>query len=279
MSDSGYWQETFDLQDPGLPPVLDELPFWSAPFGLRLMEAIPYRRGQRALDIGCGTGFPFLELAMRLGPSCFVAGLEPWAGGRQRVRQKLDRYRLDNALVVAGCAEELPFREETFDLLVSNNGLNNVQDLSRSLGECRRVCRAGGRLIFTANTDRTFHRFYALLAGVLTELGRPDLCGGMEEHIRRKRPSVPVWETTLGQNGFVVQAVQEDSFSYRFADGTALFRHFFMKLAFLPAWKEVVPEENRPAVFSRLEYLLNREAEPGGICLPVPFLLFDCRKK
>ena len=55
----------------------DELPLWSAPFGLALLEAVALRPGITVLDVGFGTGFPALELAERLGPAGRVIGVDP----------------------------------------------------------------------------------------------------------------------------------------------------------------------------------------------------------
>ena len=46
--------------------VFDELPLWSAPFGLKLLDFIRYKKGITALDIGFGSGFPLIEIARRL---------------------------------------------------------------------------------------------------------------------------------------------------------------------------------------------------------------------
>src|SRR5258708_31031905 len=56
----------------------DELRLWSAPFGQLLLEHVPLRRGMRVLDLACGTGFPLLELAPRLGPTGVAVGVDPW---------------------------------------------------------------------------------------------------------------------------------------------------------------------------------------------------------
>lgn len=47
--------------------LYDELPLWSAPFGLLLLERVPMRPGLTVLDVGAGTGFLTLELAQRCG--------------------------------------------------------------------------------------------------------------------------------------------------------------------------------------------------------------------
>jgi arsenite methyltransferase len=38
--------------------VYDELPLWTTPFGLQLINGIKYKKGIKAVDIGFGAGFP-----------------------------------------------------------------------------------------------------------------------------------------------------------------------------------------------------------------------------
>lgn len=73
-----YLSTQYDLNDPVLLSVVDDMPLWSAPFGLKLLEVVRYRKNIRVLDIGTGFGFPLVELAMRLGSTCQVVGLDPW---------------------------------------------------------------------------------------------------------------------------------------------------------------------------------------------------------
>ncbi|MCW8961437.1 MAG: hypothetical protein OQK29_07725 [Ignavibacteriaceae bacterium] len=73
-----YLKTNCNLNDSEVVSVIDELPLWSAPFGLRLLDKINYRKNITALDIGSGLGFPLLEVAMRLGDSCKVYGIDPW---------------------------------------------------------------------------------------------------------------------------------------------------------------------------------------------------------
>ena len=58
---------SIDLNDATVVSAYDELPLWSAMAGLLLLEHVPLRPDMVVLDIGCGTGFPALELAERLG--------------------------------------------------------------------------------------------------------------------------------------------------------------------------------------------------------------------
>ena len=69
MSDDRFSGGSPAFDESALTAAYDELPLWSAPFGLKLLEVVALRPGIVALDIGCGTGFPVLELAQRLGPA------------------------------------------------------------------------------------------------------------------------------------------------------------------------------------------------------------------
>ena len=71
----------YDINDPDFVAVYDDLPLWSAPFGLMLFDTIQYRPDLTVLDIGCGTGFPLIELAGRLGDSCRLVGIDPFVEG------------------------------------------------------------------------------------------------------------------------------------------------------------------------------------------------------
>ncbi|TAL34748.1 MAG: hypothetical protein EPN93_11480 [Spirochaetes bacterium] len=62
-------REGFNLDEPCLVSALDEMSLWSAPFGMALLDEIPYRAGMSVLDLGSGTGFPLIEIAERLGAS------------------------------------------------------------------------------------------------------------------------------------------------------------------------------------------------------------------
>jgi len=61
-----YLKTNYDLNNAETVSVVDELPLWSAPFGLRLLDKIKYKKNITAFDIGSGLGFPLLEVAMRL---------------------------------------------------------------------------------------------------------------------------------------------------------------------------------------------------------------------
>jgi len=259
--------------------VFDELPLWSAPFGLRLFEQIRLKKYITALDIGFGTGFPLTELAMRLGKSCTVYGIDPWEAAIVRTEEKLKHYGITNVKIIQGVAEDIPLEDGSVDLIVSNNGINNVSDLNRVLSECNRIMKVNGQFVLSVNLDNTMVEFYSVMEQVLTDLGMKKEIIHMREHIYSKRRPLPELTSLLNQYGFAVSNIVEDQFDYQFTDGTTLLQHFFVRLAFLPSWKSIVPVDRQDEVFGKIETRLNEQADHTGQCkLSVPFVIVNCEK-
>jgi arsenite methyltransferase len=269
-----------DLGDPAVASAFDELPLWSAPFGLRLLETVRLAPALTVLDVGLGTGFPLLELARRLGPSARLYGVDPWAPALARARSKALTYALGNVVLLRAVAERLPLRDGRVDLVVSNNGLNNVEDPARALAECRRVAKPGAQLVLTQNLPETMRAFYDVYESVLRECGLDESIDALRRHIHSKRRPLEEVRALLAAAGFDTVEVSEGSFSLRFLDATALFSHFFVRLGFLEAWRSVPPEGETERVFALLERRLDELAgRRGELRLDVPFACLDCRAR
>ncbi len=255
----------------------DELPFWSAPFGMNLLDAVRASGVRQALDIGCGAGFPMLELAMRLGNESGVYGIDTQYSAVFHAAGKIKYYNIQNAFVTVGSAVFLPFRKSSFDLVTSNNGINNVGDPEKAIVEIGRVSRPGAQLLFTFNTNRTFLLFYETFRETLYELDLPQYNKEIDRQILEKRKPVIFMERILKSSGFQIAALKEDSFTYRFSSGTSFLNHFFIKSAFLESWHQIISPLHREMVFASIERKLNRLANQDGVLrMEVPFVLFDC---
>lgn len=277
---SSYLNSNFQSDNPQHVSALDELPFWSSPFGQLLLETIPLKQNINALDIGFGTGYPVIEIAERLGNSCQIYGVDIWRPGAQRALQKISVHGLQNLTLLLARAENLPFHGESLDLITSNNGLNNVEDLQKSLAECFRTCKKGGRLIFTVNLPDTMKEFYRIFESVLKDQKLENQIVKMQEHIHQKRKPLNEMCEMVERAGFYIDKKIEKSFSYRFVDGTTMLHYFMIREFFLPSWKEIVPEKNVSAVFEDIERRLNKVSkEKGELILTIPYVCVLCGKK
>lgn len=278
MKRPSYLDRRYDPQDPALISAFDELPLWSARFGWDLLSRVCYRTGIRALDIGFGTGFPVLELAMRLGPTSQVVGIDPWGAAIQRARRKQQVYGIRNLELLQGTVEALPLPDNSIDLITSNNGLNNVQDLALALQACRRVLKPGGQLLHSMNLNTSMQAFYTELEAVLEAEKQTEALEKMQVHIYKKRKPKGEMLDLLEQHGLAVQSVHADEFAYYFADGTAFFNHYFIQLAFLEDWKALIPYQDQGRIFQHLEQRINAvAASQGHFKLNIPYIVIDCR--
>ena len=107
--------------------TFDEAPLWSGTFGLLLLKHLELKPNLTIIDLGSGAGFPLMELAGRLGKSCKLYGLDPWANANKRARQKIKNYTLSNVEIIESSAEHIPFENNSIDLIVSNLGINNFE--------------------------------------------------------------------------------------------------------------------------------------------------------
>lgn len=257
----------------------DELPLWSSPFGILLLNNIPLKKNSIIVDIGCGTGFPLLELAQRFGQSCKLFGIDPWEKAVDRTHGKMKQYGIENVELIKGIGEEMPFPNEYVDIVISNLGINNFQDPDIVIKECFRVLKLKGKLIFTTNLFGHFDEFYSLFEDVLVELKLLDEVNNLNKH-KKKRQSIGDIKEIVKNNNFLVSKIVEDNYKMRFIDGSTFFDHYFIKLAFLQDWKEIINKEKWEQVFYKLEERLNNIAMKNGeIILNVPMAYIECEKQ
>jgi SAM-dependent methyltransferase len=164
-------------------------------------------------------------------------------------------------------------------LIVSNNGINNVDDPDAVLKECARVAKPGGQMVLTLNLPETMREFYYIYADTLNALGLQEPIRRMYEHILEHRPPVSLMRRKLEAAGFRVVRAEEDTFKMRFATGTALLNHSFLRHFFIDRWKSIVDSQKLKEVFDNLEHNLNTyTARYGSIDLSIPYVCLDCRR-
>jgi len=274
-----YLKTSYDFDSKEVVDNYDELCLWAAPFGLTMLDALTYKNNMRVLDIGCGVGFPLVELAQRLGSNSKIYGIDPWEKGLEKAKHKAGILKLNNIELIAKGAEELPFEEGYLDLIVSNNGLNNVNDIKQVLLECCRVIDEDGQLVFTFNLPNTMKEFYDLYKETLIELNLIDGLENMDIHINKKRKSIQEMSELVKEAGFKEVNISEHSFNMKFADGTSMLNYYFIKLYFMKPWINIVGEDKADRVFHILENKLNELAEEKGVLnLTIPYACFCCKK-
>lgn len=106
-----------------------------------VLTAVSDCEGLDVLDVGCGEGYMARELAHR--GAAHVHGIDKSAD-----LVAAARAASDPALhFEEGDAADLPFGAETFDLVLANHLLNDLQDIQKPISEFARVLKPGGRFV------------------------------------------------------------------------------------------------------------------------------------
>jgi len=194
----------------------DARAMWAAPaisWGLfRLPEAdlelLGDVRGLDVVELGCGTAYLSSWLARDGARPVAVDLSRAQLATARRCQSHFDRW----FPLVEADGEEVPLRDHSFDLVVSEYGAAPWCDPARWLPEAARILRPGGRLIFLTNS---------VLAGLCVptdegfaldrlQRGQRDLAritwpgGGTEHH-----PGHGEWIRALRAAGFVIDALHE----------------------------------------------------------------------
>ncbi len=107
-------------------------------------------KNKKLLEIGAGVGTFLITARTKYGIDAY--GVEPskdeFSPFNQISRALLEEYNLPKDIVVCGMAEDLPFENESFDLVYSTNVLEHVQDPMKVLSESLRVLKKDGYLQF-----------------------------------------------------------------------------------------------------------------------------------
>jgi len=121
----------------------------------RVIKLAQIKNGDRALDLCCGTGDISFALA-RSGAETtgldFSAQMLEVAQNRSqkseaRNQNKNPQSEIRNPQFLQGDAQQLPFSENSFDIVTVGYGLRNLTNWERGLDEMFRVAKPGARLI------------------------------------------------------------------------------------------------------------------------------------
>ena len=111
--------------------------------GEELCEAVDVMPGERVLDVACGAGNATMAAARRSWAP--VIGLDYVPALIERARERAAGEHLDIDYV-EGDAENLPFDDGSFDVVVSTFGAMFAPDQPRTAAELLRVTNSGGRI-------------------------------------------------------------------------------------------------------------------------------------
>ena len=108
-----------------------------------LVEALDIMPGERVIDVACGSGNCAIPAARRAWGNTVGVDYVPELLERGRERAAAERLEIE---FIEGDAENLPFEDASFDVVVTTFGSMFAPNQEKAAAELLRVCKPGGRI-------------------------------------------------------------------------------------------------------------------------------------
>ena len=107
----------------------------------RLIKAINPQKDYSMLDVATGTG----DVAFKLAPkSQHVKGIDIASNMIDLANKKKDKKNFSNVDFLVGDAENLPFEDNSFDVITIAYGYRNISNQEKALKEFNRILKSNG---------------------------------------------------------------------------------------------------------------------------------------
>jgi len=230
--------------------------------GRQLVEKMRVKKGDRVLDVGCGTGRLALYVADIVGPSGLVIGIDPSPHRIRVAEPKLKDKKRPNVRFMIGRGEDLSeFSDESFDHVCYSSVFHWVGDKKAAVEEAYRVLRPGGNVGMTT-VDRS-HPFamqkmmeeifsrkpYAGRVSFQSEMG---MLVDRDELVKRLKTS-----------GFDRICIDHVSETHKYSSAGELFG--FIEASSFGNFLRDIPEELRPRVLEDMKKALETMRKGNNI--------------
>lgn len=222
-----------------------------------LCEAVDLQGGEDVLDVACGNGNAALAAARRFA-NVTGCDYQPRLLEQARIRSEAEGLDVDFR---EGDAEELPFEDASFDVVLSACGAMFAPNQERTASELLRVCRSGGRIGMVNWTPTSW---VAELGRVVANYTPPP--SGLQSPMRWG-DSAQLRE--LFGDGIDITA-PERTFHFRFPSAEAHAEHFATDYPPIAAALAKLDDERAASLRRDIVDLANRFDVSGGASLVLP---------
>jgi ubiquinone/menaquinone biosynthesis C-methylase UbiE len=226
--------------------------------GELLCEAVDVHAGDKVLDVATGSGNTAMSAARRF---CDVTGIDYVSELIEHARKRAKVEGLEITFEV-GDAEDLPYPDASFDVVLSTLGVMFASDQEKAAEELLRICRPGGKIGlanwtpdgFIGNMFRTHGKHVPPPPGI-----KPPPLWGTEERLRE----------LLGE-GVASLEVTQRSYMFRYPSAGHFVEHFCSYFGpTLKAFEALAPD-GQDALAQDLKELLEHWNTSGDATIIVP---------
>ncbi|PWJ42769.1 methyltransferase domain-containing protein [Sediminitomix flava] len=104
------------------------------------------KKGEKVLDLGCGSGMDLFYTAKKVGDKGMVEGVDMTDEQLEKSIHLAEKNKIHNVTFMKSYIEELPFEASEFDVVISNGVINLSSQKLAVFHEAARVLKKGGRL-------------------------------------------------------------------------------------------------------------------------------------
>ncbi len=177
-----------------------------------LRRVIDKEECRSVLDVGMGTGRLTNQLSLYF-PEAKVIGMDFARGMVEVARQKYSTLT-----IVQADAAQLPFKRESFDIIISNLVYQWVEDLEQTFLLNFDTLRPDGTFCFTLFGEKTLEELFAALEAAL------DIDGEENDCWIRRLPRAEQVRSALVEAGFAEVTVETEMIKVHFEDMFALLK-------------------------------------------------------
>ncbi len=216
------------------------LPLWSERFGRLFLHHLTLPPKAMVLDVGCGSGYPSLEILRRMDEQSRIIAIDASAPLLDEARNKAGA--LSGKRIFFRSEAQLPrlsFADDVYDLVVSNALLHEFEQPRAALADFIRVCKPGGTVVVTSPLQGTFAEFHDLFREVLVKLDLGEALDKLDQYLERY-PTLEELERWGAAAGLVDIRTEQDTFTLLFKSGREFFYAPVIEYGPLSDWKALV---------------------------------------
>jgi ubiquinone/menaquinone biosynthesis C-methylase UbiE len=234
-------------------------PDWRERFDTVISDNIKLPLEGRFLDVNCGTGAYAIDLAERVKGKGEVVGVDPDAERINIARAKSQVQKTKDVRFEAAPVTRLPFKENEFDVVIGDVSLLHTREIEAVWAEMIRVVRSEGKVILKLTTHGSFDEFFSIYWEALHDVGIAEEVWTSLERLIEERITVSSAEAIavrFGLSGVESFVTKEE---LEFGDANEFLESPLIADWFLSEWLEIVPQESREAVVSKIASIIERE--------------------
>jgi ubiquinone/menaquinone biosynthesis C-methylase UbiE len=215
------------------------LPIWAKRFGKLLLRDLALPPKAMVLDVGCGTGYPSLEILRRMDEQGRIIAIDASSPMLDEARRKAGAlsgkrifFRSENAV------PKLTFTNDVYDLTVCNAGLQEFEDPEAAIREFARVTKPDGRVVVTLPLAGTWSEFFDIFREVLIKHDRQDAIDRLDAYLSRF-PPLEQAQAWFEDAGLADISAEYDTFTLLFRSAREFFFAPIVEYGPLADWKAI----------------------------------------